>query len=498
MKEEAFLQELKEIDLLKQTLAVLEWDSSTGMPTAASSYRTEVVGFLYGQCFDRQVGPKIRQAIEEFSDTKEMSEVGRAALKIVKEEFEKNQAVPNELMVEKAKANSRANAAWQRARQEKDFSLFVPALKQNIQITRKLIPYWQKEEKTAYDVLLNNYEPEMTTEVLDEVFAKVRSGVMQIRQTLADRGKEPRTDFLDRKVTIDSQQKFIFKVIQELGYDFSRGRVDTTIHPFALGVNHNDVRLTNRWNEKDFAQTALGLIHEAGHGSYEQHIAEKYEYTPVHEGASMGIHESQSLFNELVIGSQRSFWQKQYPFLQQISGNTFNDISFDDFYRSLKHTKASLIRIEADSLTYVLHIIIRYEIEKMIFDEAVEVEDLPAIWNDKYEEYLGIRPENDLQGILQDVHWSQGDFGYFPSYALGYMYACQLYYAMKKEIAVDEVLLSEDYSPITDWLTQNIHQYGASKKPNELILAATGEKLNPDYLLSYLKDIYFDVYQVKR
>ncbi len=363
-------------------------------------------------------------------------------------------------------------------------------------MTKELIPYWKKNELTNYDVLLNQYEPNMTVEILDNVFSQVRDGIMDIRRQLAEKGTAPDTSILSRKMTEAQQRKFISKVIADLGYDFSRGRLDNTVHPFATGINHNDVRLTTRWSETDFSMGLFGVIHEAGHGMYEQNIDEKYEGTPVHEGASMGIHESQSLFNEIIIGSNRNFWAKQYPFFQECAEGTFDDVSFDTFYDSLKHSKASLIRIEADSLTYVIHIIIRYEIEKMIFNETVSIDELPKIWNDKYEEYLGIRPENDLEGILQDVHWSGSSFGYFPSYALGYMYAAQLLHAMEKEINVDEVLASDDYSPIRKWLTENIHQYGASKKPNELILDATDELLNPQYLLDYLRKIYFSVYKI--
>lgn len=210
----------------------------------------------------------------------------------------------------------------------------------------------------------------------------------------------------------------------------------------------------------------------------------------------MGIHESQSLFNEIIIGSNKEFWRKQFPFFKECTEGTFDDLDFSTFYASLLETKASLIRIHADSLTYPLHIIIRYEIEKMIFNDGVSVEELPAIWNQKYEEYLGIRPETDLEGILQDIHWSDGSFGYFPSYALGYMYAAQLSEAMSKAIDIDKVLSSEDYRPIRVWLTEHIHQYGASKKPIQLIKAATGEELNPDYLIQYLRKIYFDIYEI--
>lgn len=498
MNEQIFLQELKEIDLLQQTLAILEWDSQTGMPDASSEYRGEVTGYLTGLYFEKKVGSTIKEALAYFDQhPDELSEVGQAAFTLVKEEYDLNHAVPNELMVAFSAATSKAHGAWSRSREANDFTVFRDALAENIRLTKELIPYWQEQETTPYDVLLNQYEPGMTTVILDEVFAQVREGIMEIRKTIEQKGKTPRSNFLSRKVSKEQQKRFITKVVADLGYDFKRGRLDDTVHPFMTGINHHDARITTRWNEQDFMMATFGVIHEAGHGMYEQNIAEKYEYTPVHEGASMGIHESQSLFNEIIIGSNRAFWQKQYPFLRECTEGTFDDVSFADFYASLKKTQASLVRIEADSLTYPLHIIIRYEIEKMLFNDHLSIDDLPKVWNDKYEEYLGIRPETDLEGILQDVHWSGGMFGYFPSYALGYMYAAQLYHAMQQELDVDKILASDDYSPIKNWLTNHIHQYGASRKPNQLIQDATGEPLNPQYLLDYMRSLYFDVYQVK-
>lgn len=407
MKEQEFLKELKEIDLLQQAMGILGWDNQTGMPEKASDYRAEVDSYLYGLYFDKKVGEPIQEAISYFGKhPDELSEVGKAAYQLVKEEYELQKDVPNELAMAASAATSKAHTAWLKARKEKDFTLFKDALSENIRLTKELIPYWKKNELTNYDVLLNQYEPNMTVEILDNVFSQVRDGIMDIRRQLAEKGTAPDTSILSRKMTEAQQRKFISKVIADLGYDFSRGRLDNTVHPFATGINHNDVRLTTRWSETDFSMGLFGVIHEAGHGMYEQNIDEKYEGTPVHEGASMGIHESQSLFNEIIIGSNRNFWAKQYPFFQECAEGTFDDVSFDTFYDSLKHSKASLIRIEADSLTYVIHIIIRYEIEKMIFNETVSIDELPKIWNDKYEEYLGIRPENDLEGILQDVHWS--------------------------------------------------------------------------------------------
>lgn len=498
MEEQEFLQEIKEIELLNEALALLEWDSQTGMPEASSGFRGETVGYLSGMAFERSVGPKVQEAIAYFdTHSDELSEVGLAVYKKVKEEYELNHSIPTDRMQAYNTALTNAHTSWLQARKSKDFAMMKDEIKTIIDFLKEFIPYWKKSEATDYDVLLNQYEPGLTVEKLDQIFDQVKTGIMEIRATVSEKGIAPRTDFLSRRVTKEQQKKFVTGISEQLGYDFSRGRLDDTVHPFMLDLNRNDARITTRWDETNFSMATFGVIHEAGHGIYEQSIDPKYDYTPLSTGASMGIHESQSLFNEIIIGSNKQFWRKQFSFFKKCTEGTFDDINFDTFYDSLKETKASLVRIEADSLTYPLHIIIRYEIEKMIFNENVSIEELPKIWNDKYEEYLGIRPENDLEGIVQDVHWSGGSFGYFPSYALGYMYAAQLRHAMGKEIDVETVLASDDYSSIKKWLTEHIHQYGASRKPTQLILDATGEALNPQYLIDYMKSIYFDVYKIK-
>lgn len=497
MNEEIFLQEVKEIELINQSLRLLEWDSQTGMPQASSTFRGEVVSYLSSLSFERSIGEKIQEGLAYFEKHPEqLSEVGMDVYKAMKKNYELNHSVPIDEMKASHLALNKAHVAWLKARENKDFSEMFEEIQSVIMFLKKFIPYWRKNEKTDYDVLLNQYEPNLTVEKLDRIFEELKQGIMEIRETLLERGTAPKTDFLTRKVTKEQQKKFIVGVVEQLGYDFSKGRLDDTIHPFMTGLNRKDARITTRWDETSFSMAIFGVIHEAGHGIYEQNIDEKYDYTPLSAGASMGIHESQSLFNEIIIGSKKAFWQKQYPFFKECVEGTFDDISFEDFYASLKETKASLIRIEADSLTYPLHIIIRYEIEKMIFNEDISLDELPKIWNEKYQEYLGICPKNDLEGIVQDIHWASGSFGYFPSYALGYMYAAQLYATMDQELDVDAILASDDYLPIKNWLTTHIHQYGASKKPNQLIFDATGEELTPKYLIEYMKEIYYDVYKI--
>lgn len=498
MTEKAFLEHLKEMSLISQTLGLLEWDVQTGMPEAAAEHRSEVVSYMSGKHFDLANGEKMTSFIDYFSENLvELSPFAQEVFADVKESYELNNNVPQDRIIAYSKALSKAHQSWVQARDAKDFAIFLPALEELVAFNKEFIPYRQKNQRTDYDVLLDLYEPDMTVAKLDDIFETLKEGIISLRKEIAEKGTPPETDFIHRYVSKEAQKEFVLEVIEQLGYDLSRGRLDDTIHPFMLGINRQDARITTRWNEHDFLMATLGVIHEAGHGMYEQNIDEKYDHTPLSRGTSMGIHESQSLFNEIIVGSSRAFWQRQYPRLQAITGDTFADIDFETFYRGIKQSKSSLIRIEADALTYPLHIIIRYEIEKMIFNEEINLADLPQIWNDKYEEYLGIRPENDLEGILQDVHWAGGSFGYFPSYALGFMYAAQLYHAMNQQFDVEAILASEDYSRIIEWNKKHIHQFGASKKPNELILNATGEALNPTYLIDYMRKIFFDVYQVQ-
>lgn len=498
MNEQIFLQEVKEANLYHQALSLLEWDSQTGMPLKSHAFRDDVRSYLSKCYFEKRFSPIILEALTYFAaHPDELSPVGKAVFKKIKQDYKLNQSIPSEKMAAYAKVLGTAHANWLAAREAKDFTLFKASLAEIIQWKKEFITYWKQEEATDYDVLLNQYEPGMTVAKLDQLFAKLKGGIQELRALLQEKGVAPRTDFVTRKMKKAQQRQFVCAVAEQIGYDFSRGRLDDTVHPFMLQLNRQDVRITTRWDENFFSTAVFGVLHEAGHGIYEQNVDEKYDYTPLAMGASMGMHESQSLFYEVMIGGNASFWEGQYSFFQSCAPTVFDDISLTDFYRGLKHTQASFVRIEADTLTYALHIMIRYEIEKMIFNEGLTVDALAEVWAQKYEEYLGIRPADDLEGILQDIHWAGGTFGYFPSYALGYMYAAQLLAAMKKELPVEQLLREKKYTAIRAWLTEHIHQYGAAKEPLELIQAATDEPLNPQYLIDYLKATYLDAYQIK-
>jgi len=425
-----------------------------------------------------------------------LSTLGQQTFEKVYEEYERMNVLPKEDYEAFNRSVSQAYQAWINARAQKDFGLFKDNLAQIIEFQRKFIPLWKKDEATNYDVLLNQYEPGMSVAILDGIFDQVRTGIMAIRKEIEEKGTKPDTSFLSRKVPKEMQVKFARHLATQLGFDFSRGRLDDSVHPFMTGFNHNDTRLTSRWHEDDFQMGILGTLHEQGHGQFEQNVSPDFAYTPVGSSMSMGIHESQSLFQEIMIGSNLAFWKKEYPVFQEMTEGIFDDISLETFFAGIKNSQSSLIRVEADTLTYVLHIIIRYEVEKAIFNDNVAVEDLPQLWNDKYEEYLGVRPSNDLEGILQDIHWAGGSFGYFPSYALGYMYAAQMKHAMSKTLDFENLLEAGDYLPIKKWLDSNVRVYGASKKPKDVLFDATGENLNPEYLLKELKVLYELVYRI--
>lgn len=496
-KEAQFFQLLKEAALLKEAFYLADWDSQTGMPEKSAEYRAEMSAYLNELIFEKENGAEMSEFLDYFTEhPAELSDFGTKVFQKVKEEYDKNHNIPQEAWADYNRIVAKGHSVWVEAREKKDFSVLEPLLEDMVKQLRTFIPLWQKDEKTPYDVLLNQYEPGMTVEELDKIFTVVREGIMELRQTLQDKGTVPRHDFLKRHVPRYQQEKFVRQVVERLGYDFSKGRLDDTVHPFMQELNRDDARITTRWNEDDVMFAVLGVMHEAGHGTYEQNIDKKYDYTPFSGGVSMGIHESQSLFNELIIGANYEFWKQVYPLFQECTEGTFDDIDLDTFYRGLKFTTSSFIRIEADPLTYPLHIIIRYEIEKMLFNEDLPVKELSKVWNDKYEEYLGIRPSDDLEGILQDVHWPTGLFGYFPSYALGFMYAAQLYEAMKKDFDIDEAFRNNELDKPSQWLKEHIHRFGGSKTPSQLIKDATGEAVNPEYLLQFLKKLYYNVYQV--
>ncbi|PGY14064.1 carboxypeptidase M32 [Bacillus sp. AFS031507] len=491
--EKEFLDYVKKMSAYNEALGLVYWDLRTGAPKQGVEQRSEVIGMLSSEVFKMSTSEEMAAYIANLSK-QSLSEKTRKILEECKKEYERNKKIPAEEYKEFVILQSKAESVWEEAKENSDFALFSPYLEKLVAMTKKFITYWG-HEVNKYDVLLDMYEPGITMKVLDQVFGELRDKIVPLVKQISKSPHKPKTDFLYEKFPKEKQREFSLKILGKIGYNFQAGRLDETVHPFAIGLNPGDVRVTTKYDENDFRTAVFGTIHEGGHALYEQNVSKDLIGTPLCSGTSTGIHESQSLFYENILGRSLPFWKNNYDLLKEYANGQFDQVEIEEFYRAINESKPSFIRIEADELTYPLHVIIRYEIEKGLFNDEIDVKDLPTIWNDKYEEYLGICPENDAQGVLQDVHWAGGSFGYFPSYALGYMYAAQFKHKMMDDLPnFDQLVEDGTILPIKEWLTENIHQYGKMKKPLEILQDVTGEGLSPKYLIDYLYEKYRKIY----
>ncbi|GAA4860790.1 carboxypeptidase [Paenibacillus vulneris] len=494
-----FKEYLKKMKSYEEAIGLLYWDMRTGAPKKGIATRSEVVGMLSGEYFALSVSEQMGEMLEYFKEPDTYAQLSRTDRTIVdecKKEYDRSKKIPQKLHQEYVVLTSQAESVWEEAKEASDYKMFQPYLEKIVATNLEFIKLWGYEGH-KYNTLLDMYEPGMTVSKLDQVFGALREKVVPLLAAIQQSNHKPTTGFLQQTFEKEKQKQFSLFILKQMGYDFEAGRLDETVHPFATGLNPGDVRITTRYLLDDVNSALFGTIHEGGHALYEQNISPKLIGTPLCTGTSMGIHESQSRFWENMIGRSRPFWRRYFGDLQQNYPGQFASVSVEDYYRATNEVKPSLIRIEADELTYNLHIMVRYEIEKALFSESVSVADLPEVWNEKYKEYLGVVPNNDGEGVLQDVHWAGGSFGYFPSYALGNMYAAQIGRTLRKELPDFDQLIEEGkLLPIKDWLTDKIYQYGKELSPNEIILQVTGEELNPDYLVDYLTEKYSDIYKL--
>lgn len=492
--EKDFQQLLKEQNAYREAITLAQWDMRTKMPNKAVGGRSEVVGFLAEKLHQLQTSDKMKYFIDALRNETN-NELIKKMVSECEDTYNRSRKIPINEYKEYVMLQSKSESVWQEAREKSDFPLFQPYLEKLVAFNKKFAEYWGYEDN-IYDALLHNYEPGITAKTLDDVFPKLRNSLTKLVTQIETSANKPDASILKAYFPKKDQKSFTVEILKQMGYDFEAGRLDDTIHPFAISLNLNDVRITTRYDEEDFRMAVFGTIHEGGHAIYEQNISKKLANTPLATGTSMGIHESQSLFWENFIGRSKAFWNYYYEMFQSYAPAHFNKINKEAFYRAINEVKPSFIRIEADELTYPLHIMIRYELEKALINSEIQVQDLPQLWNEKMVDYLGIQPPTDKEGVLQDIHWAGGDFGYFPSYALGYMYAAQFSHSLTKEMNVDELIKAGKFSPIKEWMTQNIHRFGKTKKPLEIINDVTKEALNPDYLVNYLTKKYKDIYNL--
>jgi carboxypeptidase Taq len=491
--EQQFLDYVAEMESYGEAISLMAWDLRTKAPKNSVKERSKSIGVLSQKIHQMSTSEKMKEFIDELKGATNDPVIHKSILECEKE-YNRNAKIPDDEFKEYVMLQAESESVWEEAREKADFEMFRPFLEKLVDYNIKFANYWGYEDN-IYDALLDMYEPGVTVKVLDEVFPSLRDSLTPLIEKVQNSTNKPDTSSILVPFSKEQQEAFSVEILKEMGYDFNSGRLDETVHPFMISINPGDVRVTTRYDENDFRMAVFGTIHEGGHALYEQNIGEELVGTPLATGTSNGIHESQSLFWETYVARSKSFWNRYFTTLKQYAPESISNLSNEAFYRAVNEVKPSYIRIEADEMTYPLHVMIRYELEKGLINKEIEVKDLPKLWNDKMEEYLGIRPENDRDGVLQDVHWSGGSFGYFPSYALGYMYGAQLRHAMNKQFNIDEAIESGNLSKIKDWLTENVHKYGKMKNPLEILNDVTGEGLNADYLVSYLEEKYKEIYK---
>lgn len=487
---EKLQNQLEKAMALQTAMVLFEWDNETAAPKEAAERTAAVIGSLSSQYLDIMTGEKLKTALEECSgQMSEMTEVEQAIVRETKEEVEKLERIPADEYRSFAELTARATGIWADAREKKDFSLFAPVLKEIVDYQKRFASYQAKEGQKLYDVMLDNYEKDFGMKELDEFFRVVKEGIVPLLKESAKRSEQIDDSFLSAGYTEEQQEKAARFLAEYVGFDFDRGILAVSAHPFTTNLHNKDVRITTHYLDR-IDSSIYSVIHESGHAVYELGIRDDLTQTPAGQGASMGMHESQSRFFENIMGRNRNFWVPIYGNMQEIFGSPLKEVSLDDFLAAVNKTIPGLIRTEADELSYCLHVLVRYEIEKLMIEENAEIDSLPELWNDKYEEYLGIRPKNDGEGILQDIHWSQGSFGYFPSYALGNAFGAQLYHKMEQEMDFDGLLREGRADAIREYLREHIHQYGKLKTSRQLLKDATGEDFNPAYYVEYLTERY--------
>ncbi len=493
------LQRMNEIADLGALAALGAWDQNTALPDGAGEMRAYQLATVQGVLHDRWTDARIGQLVDELAEpvrAAPFTDLDRGLVREVKRAYDHQTKLPKGLVEEMARVEANAFEAWRRARENSDFLGFAPWLTRIVGLQREVADRLGYEG-VRYNALLDLYEPGMTVAKLDPLFATVREVSTTLLRRIQQSGREVSDAVLHGTFPREKQLALADKVLRAMGYDFARGGVAVSPHPFttSFGTPY-DVRVTVHPDERFVQASLMAAIHEGGHAVYEQGSAPVLARTPLAGGASLGVHESQSRLWENGIGRSLGFWQGQYHLVREAFPEHFANVDVLDFWRALNKVQPSLIRIEADEVTYNLHIIIRYELEKGLVDGSIAVEDLPKLWDDKYEQYLGIRPPNAAQGVLQDIHWSSG-FGYFPTYTLGNLYGAQIYTTLRKVFPdFADRMASGDTGFAWEWLREHLYEYGSTYMPDDLLERATGEKPNPRYFAQYLTTKFEEVYDL--
>ena len=478
-------------------LGILNYDNDTIAPKKSLIEKSKYQSILSMEYYKIITSNEYIEVNDKLYDIKDsLSKDLSREITLNRKSIDRLRKIPSDLYQEYNELMSVSYVKWLEAKEKSDFSIFAPSLKRLIEISKEFAKYYGLINNNVYDTLLDDYEEGMNTEILDNFFGLLRDRITPLLEKIDKSKVIIRDDFSKAKVNHDKQMDLTKFALKEIGFDFNRGVIGETEHPFTSGITPNDVRITTHIYEDMFFSNIFSTVHEGGHALYEMNLDKSLNGTFLHGGTSMAIHESQSRFYENVIGRSKEFIHRIYKKVIQKLPKEYKDVTEEEMYLCANKVERSLIRVEADELTYSLHIMVRYEMEKKMLNEDIDVYDLPKLWNELYEKYLGINVPNDREGILQDSHWASGSFGYFPSYALGNAIGIQILRTMEKDIDVFEKVNSGKIKDVGKWLKENVYIYGKRVSPNELIELVTKEKFNPNYYIEYLENKFKDIYKI--
>ncbi len=497
------MERAKEITILQGVGGVLGWDLETYMPPKGAPQRGEQSALVGRMIHRARTSPEIGELLKEIgSSLGELDDEKKRNFEIFRKDYNESLAIPEDLVADTAKQRTVALVTWKKAKAAKDWKMFLPELEKVIKLHKKRYELLMevKGTKNIYDAMIDDYEPGMNQDKISRVFTELRNGLVPITAKCAETSREVVTDFMSIKVPAEIQRKIAVDLANFVQYDtvseHAGGRIDEVVHPFTTGY-YDDVRITLNYHENDFSSALFATLHEAGHALYEQNFNPDWKYQPLGQASSMGIHESMSRFIENMVGRTPQFWKYYLPRLNEFVGGAFSGIDLMDFIRAANLVAPSKTRVEADEVTYSLHVIIRFEIERDLMADKIQISELPTVWNEKYMEYLGVQIDNDSEGVLQDIHWAMGLIGYFPCYALGNVYDGMWLNKIDNDIpGWTDGLTRGEFSSIKKWLVENIHSKARFYEPDDLVMQVTGKELTATPFLDYIDKKYAELFGV--
>jgi len=497
------LRRNKDLRVLQSAEDVVHWDMETMMPPRAVELRSQQLALLSRMEHKMSTDPEIGKLLKQIAaspDFDKLGQIERRNLHLIRKNYDEQTALPEKLVEEIAKQQAIAVNVWKKAKKARRFSLFKPDLEKLVGLIKQEAEILMKVKGTStpYDALVDLFEPKMTSTEIDRVFDGLRKGLAKLLPYISNAPRQPDRNQLKRHVPVEKQREISRALAETLGYDVTSpragGRIDETEHPFTTG-RYDDVRITTHYYPDDFSSSIFSVLHETGHALYDQNLNAEWKYQPVGSHCSYGIHESQSRFVENIIGRSKEFWEGFLPKLKKIAAPDLDKLKLGSFVHAINDVKPSKIRVEADEVTYSLHVIVRFQIEQNLFSDTVKVSELPTLWNEKYQEYLGLKIEDDSEGVMQDTHWANGYFGYFPSYTLGNIYSGQMLTKVQRDIPDwGRQLADGKLEAIKSWLVKNVQSRGNLYDPAELMKMVTGKELDAGPYLRYLKEKYSKLY----